>query len=115
MAKSSSRTIDRNRYGKKYPLIRAPKKMTFQSTANLEIEVLSIEFVNESAKEATFEVPYPDTDFRILVSPRDTTTGDSAQVTLAVDNALTDTSKARIEASAPFTGIVDVIVIRVTE
>ena len=115
MAKSSSRTIDRNRYGKKYPLIRAPKKMTFQSTANLEIEVLSVTFTNESSKDAIFEIPYPDENFRVLVSPRDTTANDSAQVTLAIDDALSDTSKARIESSAPFTGTVDVIVIRVVE
>ena len=114
MSKIKARIIDRNRYGKKYPLVRAPKRLSYLGDANMELEVLTVSFNNEDSKDVYFENQYKDTNFRILLSPRDTTDGDSAQVTLAVDNTLTDTSKARIESSAPFTGVVDVVVIRIT-
>ena len=77
------------------------------------IEIFTVEFNNESEKDGYFEVQQKDTNFRVLVSPRDTTDTDSAQVALAIDHALTDVDKVRIEASAPFTGKVDVIILRV--
>ena len=115
MSKIKSRVIDRNRYEKKYPVVRVGKRLSLVTDQNLELEVLTVAFNNEEAKDVFFEVPYKDTNFRVLVSPRDTTSSDSAQVTLAVDNDLTDTGKARIESSAPFTGVVDVVIIRITE
>ena len=114
MSKIKARIIDRNRYGKKYPLVRAPKRLSYMGDGNMELEVLTVSFDNEEAKDVNYEFPYPDTNFRILLSPRDTTDADSAQVTLSIDNSLTDNTKARIESSAPFTGDVDVIIIRVT-
>ena len=113
MPKIKAKLIDKNRFTKKYPLIRAPKKITFQGDTELEIEILQVEFVNQSEKEGFFEEPQKDTNYRVLVSARDTTASDSAQVTLSIDNALSDLSKVTILASAPFTGLVDVIVIRV--
>ena len=113
MAYIKGKIFDRNRYGKKYPLIRAPKRMTYIGDSDLQIEVVSVEFNNESEKDGYFEIPYKDTNFRILLSARETTDSDSAQVSLAVDNNLTDASKVRIEASAPFTGTVDVIILKV--
>ncbi len=114
MSKIKARTIDRNRFNKKYPLVRTPKRLSFVGDSDLQIEILTVNFSNEDSKEVNFESEYPDTDFRILLSPRDTTSSDSAQVTLAIDSSQTNTAKAKIEASAPFTGIVDVVVIRVT-
>ena len=114
MSRIKSRIVDRNRYEKKYPVVRVPKKPSFLGDSNLEVEVLTVNFENQDSKDVFFGVKYENTDFRILLSPRDTTAEDSAQVTLAIDDALTDTSKTRIEASAPFTGIVDVVIIRVT-
>ena len=113
MAYVKGRLFDRNRYGKKYPIVRAPKKLTFMGETDLQIEVLTIDFENESEKDGFFEVPYEDTSFRILVSPRDTVDTDSAQVSLAVNHTQTDVNKVRVEASAPFTGKVDVIVLRI--
>lgn len=113
MAKIKTRVIDRNRFTKKYPLIRHQKRPTFQGDADLVIEILTVSFNNESEKIFSFETAYPDTDFRILVSPRDTTSGDSAQVSLAIDEASTTGGGSKILASAAFTGVVDVIVIRI--
>ncbi len=114
MAKIKARIIDRNRFTKKYPLVRAPKRLTYQGDANMELEVISVGFDNESEKDVYFESKYSDTNFRILVSPRDTTENDSAQVTLAVNDNMTSISGTRIEASAPFTGTADVIIIRIS-
>lgn len=113
MSKIKARSFDRNRYGKKYPVVRSPKRLSFMGDADMEIEVLTVTFTNQEEKEVVFEKEYIDTNFRILVSARDTTSGDSAQVALAIDEAQTTTSKTKIEASAPFTGKVDVIVIRI--
>ena len=114
MSKIKARVIDRNRYSKKYPLVRAPKRLSYMGDPNLELEVITVSFDNQDFKDVNFEMQYADTNFRVLVSPRDTTDSDSAQVTLAVDDDYTDTSKVRIISSAPFTGDVDIIVIRVT-
>ena len=114
MGKIKARIIDRNRYSKKYPLVRAPRRATFQGDADMEIEVISVPFVNQSEKDAFFETPYPDANYRVLLSPRDTTDSDSSQVVLSVDDVLSDVSKVRIAASAPFTGTVDVVVIRIS-
>ncbi len=113
MAKVTTRTVDRNRFSKKYPLIRAPRRPVLQADSGLEIEVLTVEFNNEESKFGVFESAYPNTDFRVLVSARETTVNDSAQVTLAIDDASTSTTQVKIDASAAFTGTVDVIVLRV--
>lgn len=113
MAKVTTRTVDRNRFSKKYPLIRAPRRPVLQADSGLEVEVLTVEFNNEETKSADFESAYPNKDFRVIVSARETTSSDSAQVTLAIDDDLTTTSRVKIDASAAFTGTVDVIVLRV--
>lgn len=114
MAYVKGKIFDRNRYSKKYPLVRAPKKMTFRGDADLQIEAFTVSFNNESEKVAFFDAPYDDTNFRILLSARETTGSDSAQVSLAVDHSGTTSEQVRIEASAPFTGDVDVVVLRVS-
>jgi len=48
-----------------------------------------------------------------MISPRDTTSEDSANVALSVLSSLTDTSQVTVTSSAPFTGVVDVVVIKV--
>lgn len=115
MARITGRARDRNRFTKKYPFVRVPKKTVLETTETIVIELISLNFNNESTKSQNFELPFDDTDFRILVSPRDTTPNDSANVALNVDSSLTDVSKVTVNASAPFTGIVDVIAIKVIE
>jgi len=113
MARLKAKSIDRNRLTKKYPFIRAPKRMSFISDNDVIIELLTATFTNESQKTLNFEKPMPDTTYRVAFSPRNTTGTDSANVNLYVDDSQSDTSKITVLASAPFTGIVDVIIIRV--
>lgn len=114
MSKIKAKSIDRNRFEKKYPLIRVPKKLSFLADGEVEIELLSVSFNNESEKDVNFESQQIDQNYRVLLSARDTTDSDSAQVTLSVDDDNSNLAKVRILASAPFTGIVDVIVMRVS-
>ena len=115
MAKLRSRAIDKNRFSKKYPLIRAKKVQSFVGDSEMEVEVFAAKFKNESEKTVFFEVPFTGSvdQLRILLSPRDTTSADSAMVTLAVDSDSSTLSQVKILASAPFTGIVDVVVLRI--
>lgn len=115
MSRLLGRTRDRNRFTKKYPFVRAPQRLTVETQQTLEIELLTLEFNNESSKEGTFEQSFPDTTYRALISPRDTGAGDSANVALSIDDNLSDRFKITVNASAPFTGIVDVVALRVTE
>lgn len=113
MARLKARSIDRNRLSKKYPFVRAPKRMGIFGDKDVIIELLSLNFSNESSKTGMFEIPYSDTSYRIALSPRDTTSSDSANVVLSVDDDQSDLTKVTVLSSAPFTGIVDVIVIRI--
>ncbi len=114
MARLKSRTIDRNRYCKKYPFIKGPKRLTLQGDKDMSIEVMSVTFNNESSKTVAFEAPFADDGYRVALSPRDTTSSDSANVVLSVEDFISDKDQIKILASAPFTGVVDVIVIRVS-
>tara|TARA_Y100000034_G_scaffold111419_1_gene144484 strand:- start:117 stop:464 length:348 start_codon:yes stop_codon:yes gene_type:complete len=114
MARIKSRTIDRNRYCKKYPFIKAPKRLTFVGDKDMVIEVLSVTFSNESSKTVSFEIPFADDQYRVALSPRDNTATDSANVSLSVEDSVSDKSQIKILASAPFTGVVDVIAIRIS-
>ncbi len=113
MARLKGRSIDRNRMAKKYPFVRKPKRMGIYGDQDLIIELLSLTFSNESSKTGYYEIPYADTTYRVALSPRDTTSTDSANVVLSVDNDQTDLEKVTVLSSAPFTGIVDVIIIRI--
>ena len=113
MAVVRAKIFDRNRYGKKYPLVRAPKKNVYLGDSEMTIEIQSVAFSNEETKAVTFESPYPDTNFRILLSPRETTDSDSANVILTVINSETSVNGFTIASSASFTGTVDVVVLRI--
>ena len=113
MARVKSRTIDRNRFSKVYPFIKGPKRLTFMGDNDMVIEVLSVTFSNEESKTVTFEIPFKDDQYRVALSPRDNTSSDSADVVLSIEDSISDKSKIKILASAPFTGVVDVIAIRI--
>ena len=115
MARITGKLRDRNRFSKKYPFIRAPKKEVLESTGTITIEFVTLQFNNESSKSGNYQVPFTDTDFRVLVSPRDTTATGSANVALSIDNNNSTQTTVTVNASAPFTGIVDVIAIKVEE
>lgn len=116
MARLKVRSRDKNRFTKKYPFVRAPKRLVLETNGVIQVELLALTFSNESTKTGTYELPFENTtNLRVLVSPRDTTSSDSANVSLAVDAAVSDRSQVKVDASAPFTGIVDVIALRVVE
>ena len=106
-----STLIDQNRYAKRYPLIRAPKRLTYKSDADMGIEVGSVYFDNSSSGTLTFETPFPDADYQISVAARESGAGD-ADVNLYITSKTT--SNVTINSSAPFTGYVDVFAIRIS-
>ncbi len=113
MGRYKARVIDRNRFAKKYPFVRAPKRPALLGSSTIALELGTLEFNNEQEKDFNFEVKFSDTEYNIMLVARDTGTGESASVNLYVDNALSDTDKIRVVASAPFTGKVDVVAIRI--
>ena len=113
MARLKAKTIDRNRLAKKYPFVRAPKRISIIADQDLIVELVSLTFNNESQKTGFFETPYKDTQYRAAISPRDDTASDSANVNLFIVDSLSDASKITVGASARFTGVVDVIIIRI--
>ncbi len=115
MARIAGRSRDKNRFSKKYPFVRAPQKITVETVGTLEIELLTMQFENESSKTVSFQEAFTDTTYRALISPRDTSSSDSANVSLSIDDSTTDQFQITVNASAPFTGIVDVIAMKVIE
>ena len=115
MGKIRGRIVDRNRYAKRYPFIRAPKRYTYLGDEYLAIELGTLTFTNDTEQQFNFEAPFSDNDYTVMATPRDTATNaaGSAQVSLMVDGSTIDRSFVRIIASSPFTGQVDVIAIRV--
>ena len=79
MARLKAKSIDRNRLAKKYPFVRAPKRMTFFGDNDIIIELLTVTFDNESTKTLNFSEPMTSTDYRVAFSPRDTSGSDSAK------------------------------------
>lgn len=115
MGKIRGKIVDRNRYQKRYPFIRAPKRYTYLGDEYLAIELGTLTFNNEKVKQFNFEAPFADTNYVVVATPRDSTTdtGGSAQVSIMVDGTTIDKSFVRIVASDEFTGMVDVIAIKV--
>ena len=113
MAKIKGRIVDRNRLSKKYSYVRAPKRLTYLGDRDLQIEVMIVAFNNESSKEVKFEFPFPTGNYSVSLTPRQTvpSTADSAAVNLYVTTCTA--SHLTINATAPFTGEVDVLVIEV--
>lgn len=114
MPRLKVRSRDRNRFTKKYPFVRAPERLTFEGNGGIIVELLTLTFTNESTKTGIYETPFEDADFRVLISARDTSNSDSANVALSIDNTVSDLSQVKVNASAPFTGVVDVIALKVT-
>lgn len=116
MAKMKGRLFDRSRYVKKYSYVRAPKNLSYIGRENLEIEAQRVSFSNQSSKECVFEIPFTGTDYHVTLTPRQTASenDDSASVSLSIDPNGRTNSGFTIRASAPFTGEVDVLVVRIS-
>lgn len=113
MTRLRARSKDKNRFTKKYPFRRAPSRFVLETDESVIIEFLTLTFNNESKKSGSFDTQFTDTNYRVMMSVRDTTSSDSANVVLSIYDPETDTSKVTITSSAPFTGTVDVVVIKV--
>lgn len=110
MATTQTKIIDKNRYSKRYPHIRAPARTVLVSTNEVKIEIGSIYFNNTDTGTLVFEVPFSDTDFRIVATPRDSGV-DSADVNVFIGEKLQNS--VVIYASSAFVGYVDVFAIRI--
>ncbi len=113
MAKIRGKIVDRNRYGKRYPFIRSPKRLSYLGDADLSIELGTLSFTNESEKIFYFEVKFANADYVVVAMPRQTASQESSQVSLMVDTATQDRAFVKILASDVFTGDVDVMAIKV--
>jgi hypothetical protein len=110
MATTRTKIIDKNRFSKRYPLIRSPVRTTFISTNEVSLEIGSVYFDNVSSGTFTFDVPFSDIDFRVVASPRDIGVG-TANVNLSISELTR--SHVVIQSSGVFTGYVDIIAIRI--
>ena len=113
MGRYKAKLIDKNRYCKRYPYIRAPKRLTYQGSSDMALELGTIVFNNQSSGSFTFEIPFDDINYNVVAVPKDTTADDSAQVNIHVDKANSSRHQVTVLASAPFTGEVDIIAIRI--
>ena len=114
MAKMKGRLFDRNRLAKKYSYVRAPKKHVYVGDKDLHIEVIQAKFNNEQRKTVKFEHSYLDSNYTVALTPRQTAseTVDSAAVNLYVLSK--SANSLVIGATAPFTGEVAVMVIKIS-
>jgi len=110
MANLKGRLIDRNRYAKRYPLIRAPKRMTYQGDEDLVMEVGSITFTDADTGTLTYEVKFDDTNYQVVAIARSSETA-GGDLNVWVSNVSETT--VTVQTSAKFTGLVDVLVVKV--
>ena len=116
MAKMKGRLVDRNRLAKKYSYVRAPKRLTYLGNRDMELEAVQVSFNNESSKRINFEFPFNDANYQVSLTSRQTASEgvDSAGVTLSVNSVDKNENGFTILASAPFTGEVDVLVVKIS-
>jgi len=115
MSTVKGRVVDRNRFSKKYSLRRAPQRLSYQGDATFAVELGTLKFKDESEKEFKFEVSFENSDYTVMAVPRDTEgpDGGSANVNVYVDNTTLSRNSVTIKASMKFTGVVDVLAIKV--
>ena len=103
--------IDRNRYSKRYPLIRAPKRLSYLGDADLEIEVGTIYFDATDVGTLTYDAQFVDTSYQIAASVRDS--GDEGGVDVNIYISAKAQNSVTVRSSAVFTGYVDIFAVRV--
>tara|TARA_Y100000034_G_C6905743_1_gene420209 strand:+ start:3965 stop:4309 length:345 start_codon:yes stop_codon:yes gene_type:complete len=113
MGSLRAKLIDKNRYSKRYPLIRAPKRLVYQGDQDMSVEVGSITFTNAESGTLTFEIPFIDTSYQVLASARDSGDSGGADVNIWIDNASTTSSSVTVKSSAAWTGVVDIFAVKV--
>jgi len=102
--------IDRNRFSKRYPLVRAPVRNTFYGDSDVSIEIGSIYFDNAESGTLSYDVQFPDTSYQVIAVARSTGT-ETADVNVFVTSK--SQNSVTVEASSNFTGYVDVFAVRI--
>ena len=110
MASLRGKIIDRNRYVKNYPFVKAPKRTTYLGDEYVVIEVGSITFSNTDGGTLKFDAPFEDANYQIVAQAVDTNDAGGANVVLYISSA--DQNSVTVKSSAPFTGRVDIIAVR---
>ena len=110
MANLRGRLIDRNRYSKRYPLIRAPKRMTYRGDSDLAMEVGTLTFTNTDTGTLTYEVQFDDTNYQVVAVARSTET-EGGDVNVWVSSVTR--TQVIVKSSEKFTGYVDILAVRV--
>ena len=113
MPKLRARLIDRNRYAKRYPLIRAPKRLTYLGESDIAMEIGSIYFDNVDTGTLTFEIPLKDSNYQVVATARNSGDAGGADVNVYIDQANTNSAGVVVKTSAIFTGYVDVFAVRI--
>lgn len=110
MGSIRAKIIDKNRYGKRYPLIRAPARTTYVGDADLAMEVGSIYFDNTDTGTLNYDAPFTDSNYQIVAIARQSGT-ESANVNIFVTDR--NVNFVTVQASSNFTGYVDVLAVRI--
>ena len=110
MGSLRSKLIDKNRFSKRYPLIKAPIRTTYIGDGDLAMEVGRIYFDNTDVGALTYEANFPDTAYQVIAVAR-SSGSDTADVNVFVTDKTQ--SSVTIQASSNFTGYVDVIAVRI--
>jgi hypothetical protein len=110
MGSLRAKLVDRNRYAKRYPLIRAPVRTTYTGDSDMAVEVGSIYFNNAESGTLTFDASFVDTNYQVIAVARN-----SGSETADVNVFVSDKSQTSItvQASSNFTGYVDVFAVRI--
>jgi hypothetical protein len=110
MGSLRAKLIDRNRYAKRYPLIRAPIRTTYMGDSDLAMEVGSIYFNNTDTGTLVYDAQFLDTSYQVIAVARSAGI-ETADVNVFVTNK--DTSSVTVQASSNFTGYVDIFAVRI--
>ena len=109
MGSLRARLIDRNRYAKRYPLVRAPVRTTYMGDSDLSIEVGSIYFDNTDTGTLAFDARFIDSTYQVIAVARNSGV-ETADVNVFVTNK--SENSVTIQASSNFTGYIDGIAVR---
>lgn len=110
MGSLRAKLVDRNRFAKRYPLVRAPVRTTYMGDTDLAIEVGSLYFDNVDSGTLNFEGSFSDTNYQIIAMARSDGT-DLANVNVYVISK--SQTSVTVGASSIFRGYVDVFAVRI--
>jgi len=110
MGSLRAKLIDRNRFAKRYPLVRAPVRTTYMGDSDMAVEVGSIYFNNVDSGTLTYEGRFPDTSYQVIAIARSDGTNLADVNVFVTDKSQTSVT---VGASSNFTGYVDVFAVRI--